>query len=254
MSSEFRKFGQFIKLEDVDSGPVVWGIATLESPDLDREICDYKTAVPVYRTWSEAALARTTKAGQEPSLGNVRLQHGLGIGGKVTKIEFDDDNKRIMLGSVPVNDEIYQQLKGGFLTGYSQDGSYAYRVCNDCGSAMPMQQGANFCPTCQKSVDVRYRLASLSEVSYVDSPCTGEGFEYVKSTGETKIVKFEKEYLMAKIMSSNYCGVEEIPAPDLNVIAFERKMDRQLEVERAQRVTAAKKVEFLAEPRSGCGV
>lgn len=194
MPASFVKFKRFTKFEEDENGkPIVYGLATFEQPDLDREICRYSTAVKVYRAWSDAAAKRTTHAGQEVSLGNVRLQHGLPVGGKVVKIDFDDENKSIFLGSRPVNKEIHDQLKQGYYTGYSQGGSYASRECAVCGAAMPMAQGANFCRKCGKEVDVVYDLESLSEVSYVDSPCTAEGFEYVKSNGSKSLIKFQSK-------------------------------------------------------------
>ena len=191
----FLKFYQFAKLEDSTDGgaATVWGIATWERPDSDDECCDYESAVPVYQAWSGKALKRTTRAGQEPSLGNVRVQHGAEVGGKVTKVDFDDTDKEIRLGSEPIDDAMYQKLKKGMYTGYSQGGSYAWRACNVCETPLPLQQGNNFCPTCDKFVTVRYGLKKLAEVSYVDSPATGEGFEHVKSNGSTEILKFQKK-------------------------------------------------------------
>lgn len=197
----FIKFHQFAKLEDSKDGgkPTVWGVATWEKPDSDDECCDYESAVPVYQAWSGKALKRTKGAGQDASLGNVRVQHGAAVGGKVTKVEFDDADKQILLGSEPIDDAMYQALKGGFYTGYSQGGSYAWRQCNVCETPLPMQQGNNYCPTCDKFVIVRYGLKKLAEVSYVDSPATGEGFEHVKSNGSTEILKFaKKESTVAK--------------------------------------------------------
>jgi len=213
MKPEFNKFMQFQKMEDSEDGPpVIWGIATLEEPDSDAEIADYDTAKPVYQAWSSKALKRTKGAGQEPSLGNLRLMHGSEIGGKATKLEFRDDAKEIWLGSEPVNDAVHQMLKGGFLTGYSQGGSYAWRACNVCEGQMPMQQGANWCETCGKNVIVRYGLKKLAEVSYVDSPAIGIGFESVKSNGSCEIVKFQKktEAVVAKDKKTKRVAGEDL--------------------------------------------
>lgn len=191
-TGEFRKFAQFQKLEDsADGMPTVWGVSTWEKPDSDSEICDYETAVPVYQAWSGKALKRTTKAGQEPSLGNVRIQHGSDVGGKVTKITFDDGAKEIWLGSEPKDDQIRKELKEGFYTGYSQGGSYAWRACDKCETPLPLSQGQNYCPNCDGYVTVRYGLKRLAEVSYVDSPAIGEGFEHVKANGSREILKFQ---------------------------------------------------------------
>lgn len=193
MENSFIKFVQFQKLEDKDDGmPTVYGIATQEEPDLDGEICSYESAKEVYSAWSAAAAKRTAKAGQKISLGNIRLQHGLDIGGKATKLDFDDKHKQIWLGSEPINDQVRSDLKDGFYTGYSQGGSYAWRKCLDCGESLPLRQGYNLCTACDTTVKVLYGLKSLAEVSYVDSPCSGEGFEHVKADGSREIVKFAK--------------------------------------------------------------
>jgi hypothetical protein len=193
MPHEFLKFIQFGKVEESDDGGVVvWGVATHQEPDADREICDYAAAVPVYQEWSDAAKARTESAGQEPSLGNIRLQHSIEIGGKATKIEYNDASKQIWLGSVPFNDAIRDDLRKGYYTGYSQGGSYAWRKCINCDNPLPLQQANNYCKSCKKDVTVVYGLKRISEVSYVDSPCTGVGFDYVKADGSKQLVKFSK--------------------------------------------------------------
>jgi hypothetical protein len=198
----FLKFSSFRRVEDAAKGsskPTVWGIATFEQPDLDNEICHYDTAKAVYTDWSSKAAARTAKAGQGVSYGNIRLQHGIEVGGKATKIEFDDENRQIWLGSEPINEDIHKQLKEGFYTGYSQGGSYAWRKCSECDSTLPLKQRDNYCTDCKKSVVVLYGLSSLVEVSYVDTPCIDEGFEHVKSNGSRELIKFKrKEGQMAK--------------------------------------------------------
>lgn len=191
--AEFHKFCQFSKVEETEDGNVlVWGVATLEAPDLEGEICDYDTAKDAYKAWSLAAAQRTSAAGQQISLGPIRRQHTTEPAGKAVKIQYDDDNKRIMLGSVPISDDIREQLQQGFLTGYSQGGSYGWRKCADCGKSLTLQQANNFCPACKKTVPVLFGLKRLTEVSYVDSPCTGKGFDYVKSDGSHRFVAFAK--------------------------------------------------------------
>lgn len=203
LKGSFLKFHQFAKLEDSKDGPpTIWGIATWEQPDSDNELCDYETAKQVYQAWSSKAFKRTSNAGQEPSLGNIRLQHGSEVGGKATKLEFDDKAKEVWLGSEPISDAVHDQLKKGMYTGYSQGGSYAWRACADCEGQMPLQQGYNYCQNCEKNVNVRYGLKRIAEVSYVDSPATGEGFEHVKANGSTEILKFQKkENIVAKTKS-----------------------------------------------------
>ncbi|MFP5236980.1 MAG: hypothetical protein ACLGSD_13845 [Acidobacteriota bacterium] len=189
----FEKFAQFTKVQEQPDGTVtVYGIATHEAPDLENEICDYDAAKDAYQQWSLGAVQRTSGAGQEISLGNIRRQHSTEPAGKVTKIDYDDSAKEIRLGSVPINDDIREQLQQGFLTGYSQGGSYAWRKCDNCDKSLPLQQANNYCPNCKKNVPVRFGLKRLSEVSYVDSPCTGKGFDYVRADGSSKHVAFAK--------------------------------------------------------------
>ncbi len=192
---DFKKFNPFFKIEDQSGGePTVWGIATIEKADADREICDIADSTPAYVAWSDKFASKTTGAGQQISLGNIRLQHGTEIGGKATKVEFraDATPPAIWLGSEPLNKTIADQLRGGFYTGYSQGGNYLYRKCETCKSSMPNRQGDNYCGKCKAMVDVRYAIKSLVEVSYVDAACTGEGFEYVKADGSRELVKFRK--------------------------------------------------------------
>jgi hypothetical protein len=180
------KFVQLVKVDEATHR--AYGIATSEVPDKDGEICDYTDTVPGYKVWSTEAYSSTTSAGQEPSLGNIRLQHGLEIAGKVTKLEFKDAEKQIWLESEPVSDEIWKMLSGGFIRGYSQGGSYLYRKCDECKK--DIEGRGNFCKNCKKDVLVRY-ASKPSEVSYVDNPCLGEAhFAYVKSDGSLELRKF----------------------------------------------------------------
>jgi hypothetical protein len=191
--TEFHKFAQFSKVEETDDGNVmVWGVATLEQPDLDNEVCHYPTAKDAYQAWSAAAAQRTSSAGQQVSLGPIRYQHSTEPAGKAVKLQYNDDAREIWLGSVPISDDIRKELQDGFLTGYSQGGSYAWRKCQDCGKSLSLQQANNYCPDCKKQVQVLFGLKRLSEVSYVDSPCTGKGFQYVKSDGTSRFVNFTK--------------------------------------------------------------
>lgn len=182
---------KFIQLTKVDeSTHRAYGIATSEAPDKDNEICDYADTVPGYKVWSTEAFTSTTSAGQEPSLGNIRLQHGLEIAGKVTKLDFKDAEKQIWLESEPVSDKIWEMLSKGFIRGYSQGGSYLYRKCDECKEDIGGR--GNYCKNCRKDVVVRY-ASKPSEVSYVDNPCLGEAhFSYVKSDGSLELRKFHQ--------------------------------------------------------------
>jgi hypothetical protein len=178
------------RLAKVDeSTRTVYGISTAEVPDHEREICDFASAKAAYASWSDGFAKATAAAGQDLSLGNIRLMHTGTVAGKATGLDFDDANKAIYLKSTPKDDATWELLKGGFLTGYSQGGDYAWRKCSVCETDIAKSKG-NHCPTCRKVVDVRYGPV-VGEVSYVDSPCLPTAtFQYVKMDGTAELRKF----------------------------------------------------------------
>jgi len=199
MPDTYREFQKFFKLAIVDAqSHRAWGIATSEAVDKAGELCDYRDTKPEYQAWSQEAFDSTTRAGQKPSLGNVRLQHGLEIAGKATKLEYRDEDREIWLESEPLP-TIWPLLENGNVTGYSQGGKYLYRRCNVCRTEI---FDGSYCPKCEKVQIIRYS-ARPSEVSYVDSPCLGEArfewvkaelagamFKYIGPNGSTELRKF----------------------------------------------------------------
>ena len=174
-SEEFNKFFPLVKVDEKNH--MTWGIVTSETVDKDGEICSYEDAKKSYKEWSDDFVEKTTAAGQEPSMGNVRIMHKPEIGGKVIKLEFKDDEKQIWVGTQPVNDEVWDLIKGGYITGLSQGGRYLWKK--------------------QEGEYTRY-APKISEVSYVDNPALGEAcFVYVKSDGSTEIRKFSSPALPA---------------------------------------------------------
>jgi len=171
----------------------VYGIMTAAEPDKSGEIFDYagggKEAV---QRWSAEAARSTTAAGLEVSRGNIRLQHDSGkIAGKAVRIDYDDSAQTIGLLSKPVNEEIAELIRGGFVRGYSIAGGYDARRCDECGADM-LGRRDNFCARCNRDVYVRY-VPRLAEVSYVDNPCLESAvFAYVKADGTTELRKFAK--------------------------------------------------------------
>jgi len=151
---------------------MTWGIVTSEVPDKENEICSYADAKKAYKKWSEDFLEKTTAAGQEPSMGNIRIMHGLQIGGKVIKLEFKDEEKQVWLGTQPATDEVWKLIKGGYITGLSHGGRYLWK----------------------KEVGEYTRYApEISEVSYVDNPANPDAsFAYVKADGSMELRKFAK--------------------------------------------------------------
>lgn len=171
--AELHKFRKIVPLVKVDEAThTVYGLATSESPDLEKEICDYDTAKEEFKKWSDRALTATAAAGQKLSAGNIRTQHDpLSIGGKATRLDFKDDKKQVWLLTEPADEATWKLLEGGFLTGFSISGAYLWK---------------------RKEADyVRYG-PSIVEVSYVDSPCNPEAhFAYVKADGSTELRKFQ---------------------------------------------------------------
>ena len=193
-----KKFIPLAKLDETTH--TAYGLVTAEIPDRDNEVCDYADTLPLYQAWSSEAFKATTEAGQEPSLGNIRLQHSLEIAGKVTKLDSLDAKKEIWIGSEPIDDRIWGMLRRGFVTGYSQGGRYIYRKCDECKTAIT--DGSNRCPKCKKDVCVRY-AADPAEVSYVDSPCLKDAhFSYVKTDGSEELRKFHPRTEAQKLIDN----------------------------------------------------
>lgn len=167
---EFKKFIQLVKVDEQTH--TTWGIATSEVPDKDNEVCVYDEAKKAYTKWSEDYIAKTSAAGQDVSMGNVRIMHGLEIGGKVIKLEFKDKEKQVWLGTQPADDRVWKLIKGGYIVGLSQGGKYLWK---------------------DKRGDLTYYAPEISEVSYVDAPCNPDAtFAYVKADGSMELMKFAK--------------------------------------------------------------
>ena len=127
LTDALQKYLPIVKVDE--QAHVVWGLVTSETPDRDGEICDFEAAKAAFQKWADESFSKTTAAGQEPSLGNIRVMHQLQVGGKAIHIEFKDADKQIWLGTTPANDAVWGLLKGGFLTSYSQGGSWPFCVC-----------------------------------------------------------------------------------------------------------------------------
>lgn len=182
-----KKFAQLVKADEKTH--TVYALVTDESVDRDGEICDYFPTAQFYREWNDNVKEATSRAGQEVSLGTVRLQHTLEIAGKVIQVDFDDQAKTIHELTMPIDDRIWKMVAGGYVTGYSQGGRYAYRNCGECGGDCG-EPGNLFCQRCNKMVTVHY-ACKPHETSYVDWPSnTNANFVTVKMDGSTEIKKF----------------------------------------------------------------
>ena len=195
MTKTFQKFYQLQKVEDVRQNDgsvmhVMYGIATAEKPDRDGEIADFADMSEEYRKWSQEAYSSTTAAGQEPSLGNLRIQHDVHqVAGKVIGIDYDRQRKEIRVKSTPKDEQIWSEVLRGIWRGYSHAGSYKFRRCSACNSDVRGKD--NWCERCQTSENPILYSAVLSELSIVDSPALREAaFEYVKADGSHEMRKF----------------------------------------------------------------
>lgn len=190
---KIQKLLKYLPLTKVDEvNHTVYGLSTAEVVDKGGEIADYEAMVPQYRQWSAEASTSTAAAGQEVSLGNVRMMHNLQIAGKVTGIDYKDDDKEIHIATEPADDSIWSLIKKGMIRGFSQSGNYIWRKCEVCGTDMTEQDKKkfNYCPKCKKDVVVRY-ASTIAEVSYVDNPCLGAAtFAYIKADGSQEVRKF----------------------------------------------------------------
>lgn len=168
--AKFLKTFRLVKVDEATH--TVWGVAASEAVDSDQEICDYPAAKAAFQKWSDETLAKTSAAGQEPSLGNIRVMHQLQVGGKAIKIDYHDQDKEVWLGTEPASEDVWHLLKGGFLTGYSIGGDYDWK--------RPEGSYTRYAPI-------------IGEVSYVDRPANPDAsFAYVKSDGSTELRKFAK--------------------------------------------------------------
>jgi hypothetical protein len=158
----------FLPLAKVDVDQrTVQGVATAEKPDRSGEICDYASSKPYFEAWS--AEAKTASGGK--SLGAVRAMHGLVAAGKLTSIDFDDNNKRIVVAAKIIDDDEWEKVLEGVYTGFSQGGRYVDKWQDeDTGLT-------------------RY-TAEPHEISLVDLPCLPDAtFELVRS-GVSEFRKF----------------------------------------------------------------
>lgn len=149
----------------------VYGIAATEDLDHDNEIFDYESSKPEIQKWSDAAF----KASGGKSLGNVRSMHGHTSAGKLTKLEFDDAGKRVLVCAKIVDDNEWEKVKEGVLTGFSFGGKYLKKWADSI-----------------KVMAKRY-TAGPSELSLADAPCIPTAlFEFVKASGISEQRPFKK--------------------------------------------------------------
>src|SRR5215472_6060037 len=107
----------------------VYGILAEEAPDKTYphpEIFDYEGSKPYFLKWNEAFHALTSGL-DEPSVGNVREMHSKSAVGKFTRMEYDDEGKRINVVAKIEDDAAWRKVCAGVYTGFSIGGDYVKR-------------------------------------------------------------------------------------------------------------------------------
>lgn len=159
----------FAQIRKVDvENRLVFGRAAQEHPDKSGEIMDYESSKPNFQRWSDLSKDATNGA----SFGNVRAMHGKVAAGKLTDLQFNDDEMAIDVCAKIVDNNEWQKVLEGVYTGFSIGGSYAKRWGD--GSL------------------TRY-TADPTELSLVDRPCipTATFFEVQKADGVIEKVEFK---------------------------------------------------------------
>ena len=152
-------------IEKVDeSRREVWGIATAEVPDKQRDIVDFDASVRAFRAWG----------------GNVREQHNkLKTVGKAIAIEPLPDQKAIRVGVFlsrsADGEDAWTKVREGILTGFSIGGTVKSQR-----PEIIKGEGSNALPQTFN----RITGYDLGELSLVDNPaCPVAKFDLVKAAG-----------------------------------------------------------------------
>ena len=155
----------FARIYKVDEETrTVTGRAAQEVVDRENELFDYATSKPEFMKWSAEVHADAN--GQ--SLGNVRSMHGNVAAGKLTDIQFLDEERAIDVSAKIVDDNEWRKCLEGVHTGFSIGGRYAKKWPEAINGKM-----------------VNRYTAVPSEISIVDRPCipTAKFFSLHKRDG-----------------------------------------------------------------------
>ena len=166
-------FNMNMKLFKIDEEQhLVYGRATQEIEDKSGEVMDYTSSKPMFEKWSKDFATRTNGK----SYGNVRIQHdSKRVGGKIAEpLVFNDADKAIDVCVKVSDDNLFNDIKEGYYTGFSIGGSYGKQWTDDKG--------------------LLHYTAIPSELSIVDNPCVGTAtIMYVKADGTTEEKTFNKK-------------------------------------------------------------
>ena len=150
---------------------LVYGVAALQQEDKSGETFHYDTSVPYFKEWSKEASDAARVIGAL-SLGNVREMHGKSAAGKLTQLEFNDDDQQVEVCAKVVDDAAWNKVEEGVYTGFSIGGDYVRRW-NEGGA--------------------KFYTARPSEISLVDNPAMpGAHFSMIKADGATEQRSFTK--------------------------------------------------------------
>ncbi|WP_198391122.1 DUF6582 domain-containing protein [Burkholderia ubonensis] len=153
----------FARLTKVDEEKrLVYGRATEEVVDRSGEIMDYASSKPYFEKWS----GDVAKATDGRSVGNLRAMHSNIAAGKLTAIDFLDEEKAIDICAKVVDDAEWEKVLEGVYTGFSIGGDYVKRWAD-------------------ADLNARRFTADPCEISLVDLPCvpTASFFSIEKADG-----------------------------------------------------------------------
>jgi len=103
-------FAQLTKVDEEKR--LVYARAAQEVVDKSGEIMDYEGSKPNFKAWS----AEFSKDTDGKSLGNVRAMHGKISVGKLTKIDFNDEEKAIDVCLKVIDNNEWQKVLEGLLS------------------------------------------------------------------------------------------------------------------------------------------
>lgn len=174
MATALRKLSKFVRLVKVDkASKTVFGIMAEEIPDLSGEIFDYETSKSFVKAWSDKFAKATSATGAETSYGNLRFQHTSKVAGALRSIDFLDAEKQVYIGAEVTDEDTWNMVLKGVLTGFSLGGYYV--------------------KTWKDGKYVKY-TADIMECSVVDYPCGKTSYFDVVggTTGEAEKIQFIK--------------------------------------------------------------
>lgn len=163
----------FVPMTKVDEEQrLVYGTITEEVVDQAGEMMDYAKSKGHFEKWSNDIHV----ASGGLSKGNVRVMHGLTVAGKLTEIDFNDEDKSIEVCAKVVDDSEWNKVLEGCYTGFSVGGKY----------------GKKWNAKAEDGTAIKKYEAIPNEVSLVDNPCVKSAtFSLVKADGAEEQVMFK---------------------------------------------------------------